>query len=99
MNEISKEYLYMECVLHRHCILLHLSKTIKWNNDVTNEIYMADMCLEEEEMKQMILNISNGINTYGMIKIKAFAGQEDFYHAKTVMVSTDNIIEIELRNS
>lgn len=98
MNKISKEYLYRECVLHRHCILLRFRKAIKWNNGVVDEIYMNDMCLKEEEKEQMIRNISNGIKTYGMIEIKAFAGTEDPFCATVFMVSTNDIIEIELIN-
>lgn len=98
MRKFSKEYLFRECVLHRHCILLRLSKAIKWDNDVFDEIFMVDMCLEDEEKKRLLLNMANTINNYGMIRIKAFVGQDNPQNARITNISTDDIIEIELRN-
>ena len=83
-------------MLHRHCILLRLNKAIKWNNDVVDEIFMIDMYWEENYKKQMLINIANVINSYGMIEIKAFAGQDSPNEAKTVRISTDDIVELEM---
>ncbi len=98
MSKFSKEYLFRECVLHRHCILLHLSKAIKWDNDVVDELFMVDMSLDKNDKKQILVNIANVINTYGMIEIKAFASQDSPHEEKTVLTSTDDIIEIEMIN-
>ena len=96
MGKFSKEYLFRECVLHRHCILLRLKKAIKWDNDVIDEIFMVDMCLKENCKEQMLINIANVINSYGMIEIKAFAGKNSPNEPKTVKISTDDIIEVEM---
>ena len=98
MGKFSKEFLFRECVLHRHCILLHLCKPIQWDNDVVDEIFMVDMCLEDKEKEQLLLNIANTINNYGMIKIKAFVGQENPYNARYFTISTNDIVEIESLN-
>lgn len=98
-NKFSKEYLFMEGVLHRHCILLRLHKAIPWDNDFVDEIYMVDVCLSENEKEGLLLNISNAINTDGMMKIKAFARQESPYDAREITIFTENILEIEIRNN
>lgn len=77
MGKFSKEHLFRECVLHRHCILLRLKKTIKWGNDVVDEIFMVDMSSEEDNQMQMLQNLANNTDTQGMIVIKAFADQKD----------------------
>ena len=61
------------------------------------EIYMIDFCLRDAEKEQMVLNIANATNTYGTFEIKAFAGQESPCDARIIMLSTDNIVEIEFR--
>lgn len=98
MNKFSKEYLFRECVLHHHCILLRLSKAIKWDNDEVDVIYMVDMCMTDEKKKQMLVNIAKGLNTFGKIELKAFTDNESPYNAKKVFVLTDDILEIEIRN-
>ena len=98
MSKFSKEYLFRECVLHRHCILLRLSKAIKWDNDVVDEIYMVDMSMEKDNQKQILINMTKNIDSYGMIEIKAFAEQYSPHEAKTVLISTDDIIEVEMIN-
>lgn len=95
-NKVSKEYLFREGVLHHHCILLRLYEAIPWDNDFVDEIYMTDICLSEKEKEELLQNIASIINTYGMMKIKAFARQESPYDAREVIISTDNILEIEL---
>ena len=99
MGKFSKEYLFRECVLHRHCILLRLKKAIKWDNDVVDEIYMVNLCLKEKEKEQMLLNIANTIDTYGMIEIKAFAGYESKFDERTTSISTNDINEIEFQKN
>lgn len=96
MGKFSKEFLFRECVLHRHCILLRLCEPIRWDNDAVDEIFMVDMCLDNVEKEQMILNIANTIDSYGTIRIKAFAGNENPHDAKNITIYTANIIEIEL---
>lgn len=96
MSKFSKEYLFRECVLHHHCILLRLKKAIKWDNDVVDEIFMTDMVLKDLERDQLLLNMANAIDSYGLIEIKAFAEQESPCEAKTVLISTDDIIDIEM---
>lgn len=98
MGKFSKEFLFRECVLHRHCILLRLCEPIQWDNDAVDEIFMVDMCLEEKEKEQLLLNIANTINNYGMIKIKAFAGLESPFDARAIVISTSDIIETEIWN-
>ena len=98
MGKFSKEFLFRECVLHRHCILLRLDNSIKWDEGFVDEIFMVDMCLEGKEQEQLLLNISQAINTEGIIEIKAFAGQESPYDARKINVSTCNIEEIEKIN-
>lgn len=95
MRRFSKEYLFRECVLHRHCILVRLYEPIQWDDMAVEEIYMVDMCLNDAEKEQMAQNIANAINSYGTFEIKAFAGQESPYDAKIILFSTDNIVEIE----
>lgn len=99
MSRFSREYLFRECALHRHCILLHLNKAIKWDSDVVNEIFMVDMCLDEDQKKQTHMNIANTIDSYGMIEIKAFVGKDSSYESKKVLISTDDIMEIEMVNA
>lgn len=73
MNNFSREYLFQEVVLHRHCILLNLSENILWNeNRKVDKIYMIDYCLAPSAQEQMLANITKGVNTYGAIEIKAF---------------------------
>ena len=96
MSKFSKEYLFRECVLHRHCILLRLKKTIKLGNDVVDEIFMVDMSMDEDNKKLILINIANVIDTYGIIEIKAFASQDSPYEAETVLISTDDVLEIEM---
>lgn len=99
VNKFSREYLFKECILSCHCILLRLHKAIPWNNNVIDEIFMVDMCLSEKEKEELFLNITNAINTYGVIKTKAFAEQESPYDAREVFISTNNIREIEKINN
>lgn len=96
MKKFSKEYLFIDSVLHHHCILLRLHKAISWDNDIVDEIYMVAMCLSEKEKEELFQNTTNLIDTYGVIKIKAFAKQESPYDAREIIISTDNILEIEL---
>lgn len=99
MSKFSREHLFRECVLHRHCILLHLSKSLRWEKDLINDIYMMDMCLNEKEQEQLLLNWANAVNTYGTIEIKAYRIGESSFDAKNIIISTDDINEIELKNS
>ena len=98
MGKFSKEFLFRECVLHRHCILLRLSEPIQWDDNAVDEIFMVDMCLREKEKEHLLLNMANTINNYGMIKIKAFAIQEEPQNARVFTLSTSDIVEIELLN-
>lgn len=98
MSRFSIEFLFRECVLYHHCILLRLCKAIKWDSDVVNEIFMVDMYMEDFEKELMLINIADGTDNYGAIKIKAFAGQESPYEGKFVLLSTDDILEIEIQN-
>lgn len=97
MNSFSKEYLFRECVLHRHCIMLRLNKSIQWDNHFVNEIYMVDLCLTEEEKELLLRNFANSIDTYGSINIKAFVAQEEPHNARIINISTSNIIGIQKR--
>lgn len=96
MNNFSKEFLFRECVLHHHCIMLHLNKSIEWDDELVDEVFMIGFCLSDVEQKQFIMNIANIVNTYGIIKINAFTGHEAPSDAREVTISTDNIIEVEL---
>ena len=99
MNKFSREYLFRESVLHRHCILLHLSKDILWNDTFIHDIYMVDMCLSEKEQEQLLFNWANCVNTYGIIVIKAYSIEESPFDAREIKISTDDINEIELMNN
>ena len=96
-NNFSKEYLFRECVINRHSILLRLYEAIRWNEVFVDEIYLVDICMEEDIQKQLIQNIANSVNTYGEIKIKAFAQFENPYDAKMLTICTSQIFEIEHR--
>ena len=96
-NKFSKEYLFREGVLHHHCILLRLHEAIPWDNGIVDEVYMVDVYLSEKEKEELFQNIASTINTYGMMKIKAFARLESPYKAREIIISTDNILEIEKR--
>ena len=47
----------------------------------------------------MLDNITNSINTYGYIKINAFVNNEEPTNTRMLILSTDVIYEIELRNT
>ena len=99
MNNFSREYLFQEVVLHRHCILLNLSENILWDgNRKVDEIYMIDYCLAPSAQEQMLANITKGVNTYGAIEIKAFTDKENPTDAKKITIITDIINEIEIWN-
>lgn len=99
MSKFSKEYLFRECVLHHHCILLHLSKGVLWDDRIIYDINMTDINLIENEQKQLFDNWANTINTYGSLDIKAFAPNESPLEAILISLSTDNIIDLELYNN
>lgn len=98
MGKFSKEFLFRECVLHRHCVLLRFGTPIKWDEGFVDEIFMVDMSLEGKEQEQLLLNIRQSRNTEGIIEIKAFAGQESPYNAKNVVISTCDICEAEMKS-
>lgn len=98
MNKYSKEYLFRECVLHHHCILLHLSKGILWDDKIIYDIYMNDIVLKEKEQKQMLDNWANNLNTYGIFVIKAFTQDVSPLDARQISLSIDDLYEIELNN-
>ena len=98
MNKFSKEYLFRECILHHHCLLLHLSKSIALDESIVNEVYMTDMCLKEDEKEQLLLNLANSNNTYGVLEIKAYASYESPSEAERILISTNDILEIEFIN-
>lgn len=99
MNNFSREYLFQEVVLHRHCILLNLSENILWDgNRKVDKIYMIDYCLAPSAQKQMLANITKGVNTYGAIEIKAFTDKENPTDAKKITIISDIINEIEIWN-
>lgn len=52
--------------------------------------------MEEDNKKQMLINLTKDIDSYGMIEVKAFAEQDSPYEAKTVLISTDDILEVEM---
>ena len=60
---------------------------------------MIDIRLEDREKKLMLDNITNSINTYGYIKINAFVNNEEPTNTRMLILSTDVIYEIELRNT
>lgn len=97
-NNFSKEYLFRECVLNHRCILLRLYEAIRWNDTFVDEIYLVDICVEEDMHGQLIKNITNSVDTYGEIKIKAFAQSESVYDGKILTISTSDILEIELQS-
>ena len=96
MGIFSKEYLFRECVLHHHCILLRLNRRIVSFDGDKNEIYMKGFCLSEEQQRQMHLNIARNMETYGFVNIMAFMENESPFDAREIVISTDDIIEIEL---
>ena len=99
MNNFSREYLFQEVVLHRHCILLNLSENILWDgNRKVDKIYMIDYCLAPSAQEQMLANITKGVNTYGAIEIKAFTDKENPTDAKKITIISDIINEIEIWN-
>ena len=92
MNNFSREYLFQEVVLHRHCILLNLSENILWDgNRKVDKIYMIDYCLAPSAQEQMLANITKGVNTYGAIEIKAFTDKENPTDAKKITIISDII--------
>ncbi len=99
MNNFSREYLFQEVVLHRHCILLNLSENILWDgNRKVDKIYMIDYCLAPSAQEQMLADITKGVNTYGAIEIKAFTDKENPTDAKKITIISDIINEIEIWN-
>lgn len=98
-NKFSIEYLFRECVMKHHCILLRLYEAIQWNESLVDEIYLVDICVEEDVKKLLIQNITNTVNTYGEIRIKAFALFEGPYEAKVLTICTNQILEIEIRKT
>ena len=98
MSSISKEYLYRECVKHRHCILLRLKRAMKWDDVFVDEIYMMDMCLTNEDRDQIITNILCQVDSYGCIDVKAFADNDKPTDIRPIRLSTDDIYEIEMIN-
>ncbi len=95
MNNFSKEFLFRECVLHHHCIMLHLYNSLEWDDELVDEVFVIGIFLSDDEQRQLIMNIANMVNTYGIIKIKAFADHEAPSDAREVTISTDNIVEVE----
>lgn len=98
MDSFSKEFLFKECVLHHHCIALHLRESIQWNKVKVYVIYMTDIIIKDEEKELLLQNINKGVNTFGYLNVKAFARQESPYEGRNTMISTDNICEIEIAN-
>ena len=99
MNNFSREYLFQEVVLHRHCILLNLSENILWDgNRKVDKIYMIDYCLAPSAQEQMLADITKGVNTYGAIEIKAFTDKENPKEEKKITIISDIINEIEIWN-
>ncbi len=96
MKYFSKEFLFRECVLHHHCIMLHLNKSIEWDDELVDEVFMIGFCLSCDEQKQLHMNIINSINTYGILKIIAFANGDNPVKAREVILSTEIIAEIEM---
>lgn len=95
-GKFSKEFLFRECVLHHHCIALHLRNGIQWDNAVVDVIYMIDIVFTDMEQEQLLNNIARGVNTFGILDIKAFSGQESPYEARSISVSTEDIIGTEM---
>ncbi len=86
----SKEYLFRECVVHHHCIMLNLYRPIILNGKNVNEIFMNDIILTEDEHKQLLLNIGNGINTEGVMKVVVNV-DGDPNVTQNILISTANI--------
>lgn len=68
-NKFSREYLYRECVMHRHALGLVLIQPVIINDKEFNEITMLDVTGSKEEMEQYLKNVLNGINIYGKMSI------------------------------
>jgi len=93
---VSKEYLFRECVLHRHCILLNLYRPIIVNEKYVNEIFMNDIIMTEDEQKQLLLNIGNGINTDGVMNVVVNVDGNPNV-TQSVVILTTNIESFEHR--
>ena len=75
--------------------MLHLNNSLEWDDELVDEVFMIGVFLSDDEQRQLIMNIANIVNTYGIIKINAFVGHEAPSDARKVSITTDNIVKVE----
>lgn len=94
MGRFSREYLYQECKQYRHCLCLHLNRTIVLrDNTETQTLYAIDII---DEDNSQLRNYLYKLDTYGEIKIKAFSqGGNPISDSFLITINTSWIEEIE----
>lgn len=96
--DYSIEYLYNECVLHRHCIRLHLKKDVCIDSKTVSDFYLMGFVLTSTEERLMLEKIITRINTFGSFRAFGFINNPIEEHIETI-IETDNIDSIEFCNS
>lgn len=94
-NKFSREYLYRECVIHRHALGLVLMQPVIINDKRFNKITMLDVAGSKEENEQFLKNLINGIDTYGRMSIDIFDMSPDGISSRqTINIDTKNILGV-----
>ena len=93
----SKEWLFQECNLHNKCVCLHFKIPISiGHTSYSTLLVLSVLVSSDEEVKALLDNWANGINSYGKIAVRCFCDAPFDY--KDVTIDLNNIEEAELRN-
>jgi len=92
MEQISLEYLYLECNVRGHCLGAELKTPLIQDGTPFEELFIVKILLSENEEVLLVSNIANGIDTNNTrIKVLAFVDRQNPYESSEYTINTDDI--------
>ncbi len=96
---VSREFLFRECNLRRHCIALHLTKPIKIGQREVDVVYLTSLIVDEQQWKELFVNMMKVQNTFGEFVGNVFMENESPYETQPITMSTNQILYFEKVNT
>lgn len=95
-NKFSREYLFQHCNINRHCLCLHLNRSLFINSQNVSDLFALKVCDDE----QCIQNCSNKKDTYGDVEMIVFLSKTNpVSESFPITINTSWIEEVELINN
>ncbi len=92
MEQISLEYLYLECNVRGHCLGAELKTPLIQDGTPFEELFIVKILLSENEEVLLVSNIANGIDINNTrIKVLAFVDRQNPYESSEYTINTDDI--------